>query len=223
MSPPEITDPNVWKRELGLLPVPLYPVAETQLSYVLLNGPTGSFCLDLRPEISSTQARSESWSSNVGHHVLVGERAIIVRRWDTPPSQEQKFPTEYVASKLPEFHRWLTRDPPRAEGNVVSHLLNIFRSTRTALPQHTSGTRALKAFLYLFACATEEASRPNLHTQTWNLDDEALDAALEIEEETWQALYTELRKGRLSEKLEAKLQLVLRHAAGAVICASRPC
>jgi adenine-specific DNA-methyltransferase len=216
MSSPEITDAGIWQRELGLLPVPLYPVVEAQMSFVLLDGPTGSFCLDFRPELSATDARSESWSSNVGHHVLVRDTAVIVRRWDSPQGQEQKFPTRYVASKLPEFHAWLTRESARPEGNVVSHLLNTFRRTRSALPQQTSGTTALSAFLYLIACATDETSRSHLDAPTWNLDEEALSAALEIDEGTWDGLIAELRQGRRLERLEARLPLVLRHAAGAV-------
>ena len=42
----DLSQADVWRRQLGYMPVPLFGV-ENERSYVMLNGGKGNFCLDV--------------------------------------------------------------------------------------------------------------------------------------------------------------------------------
>jgi adenine-specific DNA-methyltransferase len=209
----ELKNINEWRRRLGLFPVPLHSDFDDSGPFVLLNGFKGSFCLALENEHASDSVRSIAWSSNVGHYVALGEESVEVRRWDRPGSVE-KYERQSVADQLEAFHEYLERDSPDSSSSVVSHGIRIFRGLRTALGPTVSGGGALKAFLFLLACASRGESREDVDPSRWSLDSEAAEHVLSLSDPDWKSLLLALREGRPLERLAVNVDLLLRHASG---------
>jgi adenine-specific DNA-methyltransferase len=168
--------PNVdhWRKELGLLPVPLF-AGDPKRRYVLLNGSQGNFCLDL--ENTEVDPRSTAWSSNVGHYVSVGSNTTRVHRWDRPPASSESFSTAAVLSALQKFHHYLEAKPSDLSQSAIAHAIRVFRSLRTVLGAAHNGTQALGAYLALFACAADETRIEMLDVEKWGLPPEGLNTA----------------------------------------------
>src|SRR5258706_2041884 len=116
---------ETWANSLGLLPVPIFGAQDEGRQYVLLNGASGNFCLDLRGQ--RTDNRSIAWSANVGHYISILENEVEVQRWDASPSVAERYRLDSVVRSLPEFHAHLERTEPRPEMSVVSHAIRVFR------------------------------------------------------------------------------------------------
>lgn len=209
-----LTDIQVWSKQLGLLPVPLFNDREIGQPFVLLNGSQGNFCLDLGQIQLGTETRNNAWSANVGHYIALSNDYIEVQRWDQKRSAIERYSSSSVFNNLERFHAYLEKDSPRQDGSVVAHAIRTFRSLRATVGNNATGPQSLKAFLYLLACATENVDRGRLKLEHWQLDREALAVASEIGDTEWEALIKELEQGRAIESLVPNLNLLLRHASG---------
>jgi adenine-specific DNA-methyltransferase len=205
---------DLWRLSLGLYPVPLFSDDSQKNQFVLLNGNRGNFCLDLRNEPSSDESRNSAWSANVGHYVSLVNGFVEVQRWDQKQQAIQRYDNESVFRDLEKFHSILERDEPRREFSVVSHVIRVFRSLRTALGNSTDGPNSLKAFLYLLASVTDNVERDGLSTEKWGLVKTAAEIANLVRQADWDALVYELIRGRPLERLTPIPALVLRHASG---------
>jgi len=209
-----LADINLWRTELGLLPVPLFSDLEKEQAFVLLNGVRGNFCLDFGRFQLGDETRNFAWSSNVGHYIaLVGEN-IEVQRWDQTRASIERYSHKSVYDNLEKFHAYLENNSPRQELSVVSHVIRVFRSLRAVLGSNFDGTNSLKAFLYLLACVTDRVERGGLVLEDWRLNKAAMEAASNIREADWSTLQDELVQGRPIDSLAPNLTLVLRHASG---------
>jgi adenine-specific DNA-methyltransferase len=200
-----------WRKELGLLPVPLF-AADTKNRYVLLNGSQGNFCLDF--DDTELDPRATAWSSNVGHYVSVRSDTTRVHRWDRSPASSETFATSDVLSALERFHHYLEAKPPDLSQSAIAHAIRVFRSLRTALGAGYSGTQALGAYLTLFACAADGTAIGALDIGKWGLPPEGVHTAEEVPVQQWEMLGLELQNGRALDRLPLDLTLLLRHAAG---------
>jgi hypothetical protein len=144
-------DVSLWADSLGLLPVPAL-AGDPRPRFVMLNGPTGNFCLDLTEERGDN--RATAWSADVGHYVSVYRNDIEVQRWDALPSAGERFSIDSVVTKLPQFHNYLEKSQPRYERSVVPHVIRVFRMLRSSL-QLEAGLPALLAFLAMLAAVTD--------------------------------------------------------------------
>jgi hypothetical protein len=211
----DLKDPDTWRKQLGLLPVPLFRDSEDEVQFILLNGVKGNFCLDLResqPDYFSE--RSIAWSANVGCYITLSDGHLVVQRWNRQPGQTESYNCQDVINKLQEFHRYLEDTHPDSSFSVVTHGARAFRSLRTALGKRASGTDALKAFLLLLAAASEGSAPDSVDLVKWNLDQEALDIASMVPPQDWAILVAELIRGRSVDDLNLKVDLLLRHASG---------
>ncbi|MHB8843322.1 MAG: HsdM family class I SAM-dependent methyltransferase [Nitrospirota bacterium] len=214
MNIEKINQLDRWKYELGLLPVPLYDRQQSEEKYILLNGSQGNFCLDLTGMVDPFTFRNLAWSADVGHYVsLIGEN-IELYRWDRTETTIERYTKKSIDNNLEKFHSYLEKNQPGREFSIVPHVINTFRSIRNALGNNVNGAQALKAFLYLLACATENVDRKSLSLNRWNLDQEALSIAETIHEADWTSYVEELKLGRRMNRLVPDLSLVLRHASG---------
>jgi adenine-specific DNA-methyltransferase len=209
----ELANIEIWRTELGLLPVPLFNDKDNGQPYVLLNGAQGNFCLDLGRFQLGAETRNYAWSSNVGHYLVLAGNHIEVQRWDQKRSAVERYSYSSIFDNLEKFHIYLEKDAPRQDISVVSHVIRVFRSLR-AIVGSISGSQSLKAFLYLLACATENVDRKQINLDLWQLDREAFAIAHEIRESDWDTLRSELEQGRPLESLVPNLTLLLRHASG---------
>ncbi len=212
----ELHDVEFWRSMLGHCPVPLLSDESHGSQFVLVNGNRGNFCLDLQSEKLNSETRNVAWSCNVGHYVGLIDRHIEVQRWDQKRHLIERYTYESVVSNLERFHAHLEKDEPKRELSIVSHVIRVFRSLRTALGRDVDGNISLKAFLYLLACVTDSAERNELEIDKWRLDTTAVDAASLVHEAEWASLIDELTQGRPLEGLTPNLTLLLRHASGLI-------
>jgi adenine-specific DNA-methyltransferase len=208
-----LMDVSYWRKELGLLPVPLFSSNEQARRFVLLNGSRGNFCLDFVSPQVSDETRNHAWSSNVGHYIVVG-RNIEVQRWDQRGSAVERYESQSVYRNLEGFHTYLERDVPKQGVSIVSHATGVFRSLRAALGRDYDGSQSLRAFLCLLACCTDNSELRALSLDRWHVSREATDIASSIRTADWEALQAELVNGRALEGLSPNLTLLLRHASG---------
>lgn len=75
----DLSQADVWRRQLGYLPVPLFGVAKER-SYVMLNGGKGNFCLDVNQgNEDPSVAAQHAWSADVDHFLSVrGDKLSVV-------------------------------------------------------------------------------------------------------------------------------------------------
>lgn len=215
-SDSSLGDIEVWRRRLGLYPVPLFTDEVRGDQFVLLNGSRGNFCLDLSSKGAGPEPRNSAWSSDVGHYVTLAGECVEVQRWDRRSRTVERFAYRGVAQDLEGFHAHLERDQPRRELSVVSHVVRVFRSLRSALGVRIDGSDSLKAFLYLLACVTDCVERDKLSLNRWRLDHRAAEIASDVSEGEWLALVDELVLGRRLDELRPDANLLLRHASGQV-------
>ena len=80
----DLSQADVWRRQLGYMPVPLFGV-ENERSYVMLNGGKGNFCLDVNVgEEDPAVAAQYAWSADVDHYLSVRGDKLSLIRWDQP-------------------------------------------------------------------------------------------------------------------------------------------
>lgn len=217
----DLTQLSAWREQLGLLPLPLYSEARGD-EWILLNGSRGNFCLSIEaaPQTSAAaDRRSVSWSSNVGYYLTVSPEVVEVERWDRSRAALERFSTRSVAENLEKFHSFLEMQSPSGEQSIVAHTIRTFRSLRAAseFTGQENGYRGLQAFLVLLASATEGGHErtPELG-ERWNLPVDAIESALSIQQNHWEALVREMLPSDYSSRPSPILDLTLRHASGAL-------
>ncbi|MCH8093412.1 MAG: N-6 DNA methylase [Chloroflexi bacterium] len=208
-----ISDPEFWKVELGLLPVPLYFGAPDERRFVMLNGAKGNFCLDVEGAVDIPDARNIAWSSNVGHYVSIRDNFVEIKRWDASPSRTTRLSALQVLRDLEAFHSDLEQDAPYGL-SVVSHSIRVFRKLRAVLGQSFDGIQSLKAFLLLLASSKDSKAISDIPIVDWQLPEDATTIATHIRPGDWDALVDELLNGRAIEGLRPDLSIVLTHAVG---------
>lgn len=210
-----IREIEFWRRQVGLLPVPLFD-GDGGRQFVLLNGSKGNFCLELSDDSITRDPRNLAWSSDVGHYVTVTKDFVEVQRWDRLSAVHQKFQLAAVSSEPERFHKFLSEEQPRRELSVITRVMRAFRSLRTALGQAVDGSTSLKALLYLIACATEGVERGSVSAESWRLPTDALSVATAVRDTDWDAIYDEMTNMDPLLGLKPRLDLTLSHAAGQV-------
>lgn len=208
-----IRDPKYWKINLGLLPMPLSFNSPHEDRYVMLNGTSGNFCLDVSGIAQIRGARNIAWSSNVGHYVSIGDKSIEIKRWDTSPSSIERIEIHKVLNDPDAFHRYLEEEQIYGL-SVVKHSIRVFRKLRAVLGQSFDGVQSLKAYLLLLASASESRDASEVSLESWQLPEDAIEIAKTIRSGDWEALLEELINGRAIDGLEANLSIVLTHAIG---------
>lgn len=206
---------STWEGRLGLMPVPLLHTLAPQHAYVLLNGTSGNFCLDIGGRPEPQEARDIAWSSNVGHYIAVDEEFVYLHRWDRGAASMDRYLLSEVEDKLELFHRRLEEGAPKQdERSVIAHATRVFRTLRARAGHQFGGDDALRAFLYLLASATDRRPRGAVDLERWALDATAEAAASVLPGTVWDRLNEDLALGRPLERLTPRLELVLRHASG---------
>jgi adenine-specific DNA-methyltransferase len=208
-----LKDLNSWRLHLGLLPVPLVRDSD-QGRFILLNGTSGNFCLDIVGSTEAEKSRNISWSANVAHYVTALEDRVVVRRWDR--EQDKDFLITSSAPSLEKFHHFLEQDQPTNHVNVVTHVMRTYRKLRALLGPEVSGPHTLSALLVLLACAHDDVSPGALNLAKWRLQNQAQELAAQLRSDQWDSLREELLTGRRLESLTTEISLVLRHASGQV-------
>ena len=207
---------SAWRARLGLLPVPLRDSIDNGERYVLLNGTSGNFCLDFVGGINREAQRAAAWSCDVGHYITCVDNSIVVNRWDKQ-AREESYSCRSVISQLHDFHRHLENTAPDRSRNITAHVLRIFRQIRAVVGDQDNGLRSLRILLHLLASATSNQYRLALgDLALWGLTPEVVECSQGVSDAAWLPLYNDLSGIGRYDILRPDLDLVIRHASGAV-------
>ena len=212
---PAFASVDEWQAALGLLGVPLRETASNGRRYVLMNGTTGNFCLDLDGGIDSSSQRSTAWSCDVGHYITCSDDSIAINRWDRRDPTE-KYSLHSVVTQLHELHRHLEKTAPNRSKNIASHVLRIFRHIRATLDEHHGAPDSLRLLLHLLASAALGQHRINSNLEASGLTDEMIEPSSRVPDATWSEWHNDLMGLGRYDVLQPDFDLVLRHASGVV-------
>ena len=213
----ELQNIDNWRRYLGLFPVPLFQNKYSTQKFILLNGgQKGNLCLDLSNE-ELVFARNYAWSSNVGHYLTLDPKGnkISVYRWDT--YQSSNYNISDVSRKINDFYDFLRKEQINDTDSIVKFGITLFRQIRNLL-RDNGGNDSLNTMLYLFACVADKTSeRKELDIAKWAINSKTQEFILsEIRSVDWDGLYEILLTGFQSKELQPNIDLLLRHASGAL-------
>lgn len=215
-----LSDPEFWRQRLGLLPVPLRASSgqshnEFPPQFVLLNGNVGNFCLQTEGDISLTQAQSDAWSTDVGHHVLISGNHLRVTRWGSGSASSSYVPRYLISDvvdRLDDFHKYLERNEPNRDQSIVAHATRVLRILRGYLPEDTPSAVTVRAFLALLHEALAQHNDGIGGFEVPAGVAERPGAA--VSQAEWQTLLDELIEERPLTQLQPYTDLMLRHASG---------
>jgi hypothetical protein len=205
-----LKDITSYRSTLGLLPVPLFHGDKKR--YVLLNGGSGNFCLDIGHDASDARPSDLSWSSSVGHYISVVKDKVVLYSWD-PANRRREFELQRVQGSIGEFHDYLQRNEPPSAVSIVEFSLRTLRMLRSAMPQD-SDHEALGCFLFLLSCAIDDCDRSELDLDKWSIAQSAANAALAVGQADWDMIMDYLKQGVKAYDLKPDFTLVMRHASG---------
>ncbi|MDO8812184.1 MAG: N-6 DNA methylase [Gallionella sp.] len=208
----QLKNPKFWRERLGLLPVPMYG-REDEQGYVLLNGATGNFCLQVEGD-PVDDPRSIAWSSDVGHFLTLKNQQISVTGWLDQSSFQKNFDIADVSQRLPEFHSYLEKREPNRDASIVAHALRVMGQLRPLLPFEVTPAQAIEHFLSLLARGLELTAPPDMRTV---LEQNHHAFALEqdmLRSSEWEMLLNELTRNRPVSALKPLIMLLLRHSSG---------
>lgn len=210
-----IRKPETWQGALGLLPVKMFADQEERGSFVLLNGATGNFCLNASfHAVEPKERASQAWSCNVGHYLLIQDNFLEVTRWDQP-EKTQRYTISSVVENLPQFHSYLEKESPDSQTNISSHYNRAFRRLRSVWNE--SGEKAINAFLYLVACASSDTAELRINDlSSWDISPLGKALADELRPSDRESIIEQLAGVGSYKSLRPKLDLMVRHASGAV-------
>ncbi len=213
----DLSQADVWRRQLGYLPVPLFGVAKER-SYVMLNGGKGNFCLDVGSGSTDPSiAAQHAWSADVDHYLSVRGDKLSLLRWDQPAVEwAEHYKMSDVATKLDVFQRYIESKQAPRERSVVSRAVSVYRAVRARA--HKDGDRAaMLAFMAVLSTAwTHQGSKTQLGS-FWPEATEASDAAnLLLGSVGIEMVVDQLLRPDLTNRKPPSIPLMVRHASGRI-------
>lgn len=213
----DLSQADVWRRQLGYLPVPLFGNAKER-SYVMLNGGKGNFCLDVEDGGSDPSVAAQlAWSADVDHYLSVRGDKLSLLRWDqSAVGWAEHYKMSEVASKLEVFQRYIeSRQAPR-ERSVVSRAVSVYRAVRAR--GHKNGDReAMLAFMAILNVAwSRQQSRTSIEKH-WLEAGEASNAAHSLLGPVGMDMVVDqLLRPDLTNLKAPSIPLMIRHASGRI-------
>ena len=213
----DLSQADVWRRQLGYMPVPLFGV-ENERSYVMLNGGKGNFCLDVNVgEEDPAVAAQYAWSADVDHYLSVRGDKLSLIRWDQPAGAwAENYKMSEVAGKLEVFQRYIESKQAPRERSVVSRAVAVYRAVRAR--GHTGGDReAMLAFMAVLNTAWMQQHGKSSLSDHWPEAEEAASAAQSLLSSVGIDMITEqLLRPDLTNLKPPSVPLMIRHASGRI-------
>lgn len=213
----DLSQADVWRRQLGYLPVPLFGVAKER-SYVMLNGGKGNFCLDLDDGSTDPSVAAQyAWSTDVDHYLSVRGDKLSLLRWDQPAEGwAEHYKMSDVANKLDIFQRYIESKQAPRERSVVSRAVSVYRAVR-ARGHDNGGRDAMLAFMAVLNAAWTHQDKNISLTKHWPEADEAGNAAQSLLGSVGIDMVTEqLLRPDLTNRKPPSIPLMIRHASGRI-------
>lgn len=213
----DLSQADVWRRQLGYLPVPLFGVAKER-SYVMLNGGKGNFCLDVDGgSADPSVAAQHAWSADVDHYLSVRGDKLSLLRWDQPAVDwAEHYKMSDVATKLDVFQRYIESKQAPRERSVVSRAVSVYRAVRAR--GHKDGDRdAMLAFMAVLNTAWKHQDRKASLAKYWPEAAEASDAAHSLLGSVGiEMVMDQLLRPDLTNRKPPSIPLMVRHASGRI-------
>ena len=213
----DLSQADVWRRQLGYLPVPLFGVARER-SYVMLNGGKGNFCLDVDGgSTDPSVAAQHAWSADVDHYLSVRGDKLSLLRWDQPAVDwAEHYKISEVAAKLDVFQRYIESKQAPRERSVVSRAVSVYRAVRAR--GHKDGDRdAMLAFMAVLSSAWKQQDSKAALAKYWPEAIEAGDAAQAVLGAVGIDMVMEqLLRPDLTNRKPPSIPLMIRHASGRI-------
>lgn len=190
-----------WQKNFGLLPIRLSLETEDNLSYILLNGGYGDFCLNVNStELTDTDSYySKAWSSSTKNFVVLDSTNVHVFNWGSRKSEE--IPKRLVEENITKFYEYLTLNNQKTSQDIVPYLIDIFKQFRNYTQERESATEALNLLFALLASIEDNIS--SLDISKWGINTLTLPSNFDQ--------YIEKIK---DSQFSPHLNLILRHSAG---------
>ena len=212
----DLSEVDVWRRQLGYLPVPLFGLAKER-SFVMLNGGKGNFCLDVDDgSADPSVAAQHAWSADVDHYLSVRGDKLSLLRWDQPGGWAEEYKISDVASKLEVFQRYIESKQAPREWSVVSRAVSVYRAVRAR--GHENGDKdAMLAFMSVLHAAWTHQDEKTPITRYWPEAAEAGDAAQKLLGPVGVDMVIEqLLRPALTNRKPPSIPLMVRHASGRI-------
>lgn len=212
----DLSQADVWRRQLGYLPVPLFGVGNER-SYVMLNGGKGNFCLDVDGSADPSVAAQHAWSADVDHYLSVRGSKLSLLRWDQPAVDwAEHYDMSEVAGKMDVFQRYIESKQAPRERSVVSRAVSIYRAVRAR--GHEGGDReAMLAFMSVLNSAWKHQDGDSSLAHYWPEAAEADHASNAILGSVGIEMVTDqLLRSDLTNRKPPSIPLMIRHASGRI-------
>lgn len=213
----DLSQADVWRRQLGYLPVPLFGV-EQERSYVMLNGGKGNFCLDVDDgSVDPSVAAQHAWSADVDHYLFVRGNKLSLLRWDQPAEDwAEHYKISDVANKLDVFQRYIESKQAPRERSVVSRAVSVYRAVR-ARGHENDDQAAMLAFMAVLNAAWTLQDKKTSLTEYWPEAPEAGGAAQSLLGSVGiDMLVEQLLRPDLTNSKPPSIPLMIRHASGRI-------
>jgi type I restriction-modification system DNA methylase subunit len=194
-------DIQVWKQQLGLLPIHLNPLNENG-GHMMLNGGNGDFCLQTTDfESENFDFYSKSWSSSTKNFLIVNNDNVHIYNWlnDKSETVSQKI----VAENFNKFYSYLLSKSYKSSKDLVPFIIDIFRQFRNLTFEKSNPVQALNLLFGLLTSLEDDVN--SFNAEKWGLDN--------IDIPDGFGNYIELLQNGFSN-VKPELDLIIRHSAG---------
>ncbi len=208
---------DVWRRQLGYMPVPLFGV-KNERSYVMLNGGKGNFCLDVNDGNEDPSVAAQyAWSADVDHYLSVRGDQLRLLRWDQPALDwAEHYTMSEVASRLDVFQRYIESKQAPRERSVVSRAVAVYRAVR-ARGRKEGDREAMLTFMAVLNAAWMRQDGRSSLAKHWPEATEAANAAQSLLSSVGIDIVTEqLLRPDLTNLKPPSVPLMIRHASGRI-------
>ena len=193
---------NDWESSLGLLPIQLLPENASNDKYILLNGGTGDFCLQLAAQLKDPEYYySSAWSSNTKNFVVFQDKHLNIYNWKNKKIETVR--TELIEKNFYSFYEYLLESSFTTELDIVPFVVGIFKQLRNLTSEYNTPTRALNLLFLLLASLQDDSA--NIDVKKWGLTDNHYPAGFD-------AYIDQFKNGLWG--LKPDLDLILRHSSG---------
>lgn len=212
----DLSKAEVWRQQLGYLPVPLYGLTGER-SFVMLNGGKGNFCLDVDDSaIDPSSAAARAWSADVDHYLAIRGSDLQLLRWDQPLGWSETYKLQDISSKLALFQRYIESKQAPRERSVVTRAVSTYRAVR-ARAKPGGDREALLAFMGVLATAWKQQDAKSALGKHWIDADEATAAAADLLGTVGvDMVLAQLVKPEVANRAVPSIQLMIRHASGRI-------
>jgi type I restriction-modification system DNA methylase subunit len=194
-------DIQVWKQQLGLLPVHLNPLNNNG-GHMMLNGGNGDFCLQTRNlEIENIDLYSKSWSSSTKNFLIVKDDNVQIHNWLNDKTETVSH--KIVSENFNKFYNYLLSKSYKSSNDLVPFVIDIFRQFRNLTFEKSNPVEALNLLFGLLTSLEDDVH--NINTEKWGLENLVIPDGFDY--------YIDQIQNGISN-VKPELDLIIRHSAG---------